>query len=265
MVFLSRRERARRSGRTYFCCSSTGVFGTAASSSIRPSGISPPPTTASPAAWARRLDISRRPRPAPSASGRSGWATGTLAAYARPGDTFVFYEINPEVVRMAQQYFTYLTDCRGAVDLVMGDARLSLEAELAAKQPQRFDLLVVDAFSGDAIPTHLLTREALELYNDHLAPNGVIAIHVSNNYLRLAPVVRRLAEDCGMLATRIDHNTTEEERMRLLSSSTWMLLTRNEAFARANPSQPPNSPDDDPNFPLWTDQYSNLFQILKSR
>jgi protein-L-isoaspartate O-methyltransferase len=194
--------------------------------------------------------------------GAIGLGTGTLAAYARPGDTLVFYEINPEVVRMARQYFTYLGDCRGELQLVMGDARLSLASELGR---QRFDLLVVDAFSGDAIPTHLLTREALDIYRRHLAPKGVVAFHVSNTYLRLAPIVRRLADDCGMLATRIDHDPTQTEEWKLLSGSTWVLLTRDGAFARAVPSDPPDWPDDGRNVPLWTDQYSNLFRILKSR
>ena len=132
-------------------------------------------------------------------SGAIGLGAGTIAAYAQPGDTFRFYEINPEVLRLARQRFTYLADCRGQCDVVLGDARLSLEAE----PPQGFRLLVIDAFSGDAIPTHLLTREAFDVYRRHLAPDGVIAVHVSNNYLRLAPVVRRLAEHCGMQATRI--------------------------------------------------------------
>ncbi len=240
------------------------------------------------------LAIRHLQKAGPIRIGAIGLGTGTVAAYARPGDTLVFYEINPEVVRMARQYFTYLNDCRGQLQVVMGDARLSLVSELGLDQggrhaPKgrgeapdsagavpphalsgratpgpRFDILVVDAFSGDAIPTHLLTREALDIYRRRLAPHGVVAFHVSNTYLRLTPVVRRLADDCGMLATRIDHSPTLEEERQLLSPSTWVLLTRDEAFARAVPSEPRDWPDDDPKVPLWTDQYSNMFRILKS-
>jgi spermidine synthase len=188
--------------------------------------------------------------------GAIGLGVGTLAAYAKPGDVFRFYEINPEVERMAKQYFTYLADCRGKWDIVLADARLSLESE----PPQKFDLIVLDAFSGDAIPTHLLTREAFDVYQRHLVPGGVIAVHISNGYLRLAPVVRRLAENCGMRVSRIDDTGVES---RLQSISSWALATRNGAFLKANPSDPLDWGDDDRAAPLWTDQYSNLFQILK--
>ena len=187
--------------------------------------------------------------------GAIGLGVGTVATYAKPGDVFRFYEINPEVLRMANKHFFYLDDCRGTCDVVLGDARLSLETE----PPQKFDLLIIDAFSGDAIPTHLLTREAFDLYQRHLAPDGVIAVHISNTYLRLAPVVRALAEHCGMKAVRIVGEANEE---RMLDDNTWMLLTHNNDFIKAHPPQPPTSPDDDLVVPLWTDQYSNLFQIL---
>ncbi len=190
--------------------------------------------------------------------GAIGLGIGTLAAYARPGDDFRFYEINPEVIRMAKQHFTYLADCRGKTEIVLGDARLSLEAE----KPQNFDVIVLDAFSGDAIPTHLLTREAFAVYRRHLARDGVIAVHVSNNYLHLAPVVRRLAEDCGMRVSRIVDAGNEA---RLQSCSHWVLVTKNDVFLRANPSDPSDWGSDDFPAPLWTDQYSNLFQILAAR
>lgn len=186
--------------------------------------------------------------------GAIGLGTGTLAAYAKAGDVFRFYDINPAVLRMAREHFTYLADCRGECDVVLGDARLSLEGE----SPQRFDLIVLDAFSGDAIPVHLLTREAFDVYRRHLAPNGVIAVHISNRYLRLAPVVRRLTEYCGMKTTWINGR---EDDARLLDNNEWMLVTRNEEFLQANPSDL-DEPDEDLVVPLWTDQYSNLFQIL---
>jgi len=191
-----------------------------------------------------------------------GLGVGTLAVYAQPGDYYQFYEINPEVKRMAEKYFTYLSDCRKRLGnakrcrIVMGDARLSLENQ----KPQRFDVLVLDAFSGDSIPVHLLTREAFEIYQRHLAPNGVIAVHITNTYLYLAPVVRGLAEEFGLKTTRI---YTEEDSDRLLNGADWMLLSKNQAMLDAIPPEPPDDVQDDFTVPLWTDQYSNLFQILQ--
>ncbi len=190
--------------------------------------------------------------------GLIGLGVGTLATYARPDDVFRFYEINPEVIRMALQRFTYLRDCRSEWDVVLGDARLSLEAE----PPQEFDVLVLDAFSGDAIPTHLLTREAFDVYRRHLKPDGIIAVHVSNGYLRLGPVVRRLAEDCGMKSTRL---CSKSDESRMVDVSKWIVVTRSDDFLSAHPSRPPHLPDDDLQVPLWTDQYSNLFRILAPR
>lgn len=188
--------------------------------------------------------------------GAIGLGVGTLAAYARPGDLFRFYEINPQVIEMAKKHFTYLADCRGQCEIKLGDARLSLEAE---PPQEKFDVIVVDAFSGDSIPTHLLTVEAFGIYRKHLAPRGVIAVHVSNRYLRLAPVARRLAENCVMAVSRIDDAGNESH---LQSSSLWVLVTNNDRFLRANPSSPSDWGVDDFKAPLWTDQYSNLFQIL---
>jgi len=119
-----------------------------------------------------------------------GLGIGTVATYAREGDHFRFYEINPEVTRLARKHFTYLEACKGKVDVVTGDARLLLEQE----SPQRFDILVVDAFSGDAIPAHLLTREAFEVYRRHMVKNGVLAFHISNLYFDLRPVLAAAAE-----------------------------------------------------------------------
>jgi protein-L-isoaspartate O-methyltransferase len=190
--------------------------------------------------------------------GAIGLGVGTLAAYARPGDLFRFYEINPQVIEMAKKHFSYLADCRGECEIKLGDARLSLEAE---PPREKFDVIVVDAFSGDSIPTHLLTVEAFEIYRKHLAGGGVIAVHVSNRYLRLAPVARRLAEKCGMRASRIDDAGNES---RLQGGSLWVLVSNNDRFLLANPSRPADWGNDNFAAPLWTDQYSNLFQILAS-
>ncbi|MEN6405484.1 MAG: fused MFS/spermidine synthase [Thermoguttaceae bacterium] len=190
-------------------------------------------------------------RRGPIRIGVIGLGVGTVAAYAQPGDAVRFYEINPEVVRMAREHFTYLADCRGTCDVMPGDARLSLERE----PPQKFDVLVVDAFSGDAIPTHLLTREAFELYRRHLTPDGILAVHVSNNYLRLGPVVCRAAESCGLKSSQVSGKADHGRRTEF---STWVLATQNDDFLRSHPSEAPA----DASAPLWTDQYSNLFQIL---
>ncbi len=190
--------------------------------------------------------------------GAIGLGVGTLAAYARPGDLFRFYEINPQVIEMAKKHFTYLADCQGRCEIKLGDARLSLEAE---PPQEKFNVIVVDAFSGDSIPTHLLTLEAFDIYRKHLAPRGVIAVHVSNRYLRLAPVVRRLAEKCGMGISRIDDAGNESH---LQSGSLWVLVSNNPRLLKANPSSPADWGADDFKAPLWTDQYSNLFQILTS-
>ena len=135
-----------------------------------------------------------------------GLGVGTLAAYVDLArQTIRFYEINPEVLRLAETYFTYLADARergATVEVVLGDARLSLERELK-QAPQDFDLLVLDAFSGDSIPIHLLTQEAFDIYLRHLAPEGALAVHVSNRHLDLAPVVYGLAEHFELDAVRL--------------------------------------------------------------
>ena len=190
-----------------------------------------------------------------------GLGTGTLAAYAKPDDSFRFYEINPHVLQIATDgvYFTYLNDCRGQWEVVMGDARLSLEAE----PPQHFHVLVLDAFSGDAIPTHLLTREAFQVYRRHLAPDGIVAVHISNRHLSLGPVVREIANDCGMKISRISATyTPEEENASSLCENEWVLVTLNDGFLAKHPSTEEHFADDAVVVPLWTDDYSNLYQIL---
>jgi hypothetical protein len=191
----------------------------------------------------------------PARVGVIGLGIGTLAAYARPGDSYRFYEINPEVVRMAQSHFTYLRECRGRSEILLGDARLTLENE----PPQGFQLLALDAFSGDAVPAHLLTREAFQVYMKHLAPGGVIAVNITNSYLSLAPVVRGEARACGLQTIRV---STPEDEARLVDFSDWMLLTADEGLVKAIPSLPPPDARDDFQVPLWTDARSDLFAIL---
>jgi hypothetical protein len=187
-----------------------------------------------------------------------GLGTGTIAAFARPGDYVRFYEINPQVQHVATSWFSYLPKCPGNVEIAPGDARLSMERE----PPQHFDLLVLDAFSSDAIPVHLLTKEAFEVYARHLNTNGVIAVHISNHYLDLEPVVANLAHYFGYKLASIDYEETDEEWW--LYSSTWVLLTRNERIINSPAIRSAGSTLTTPvKVPLWTDDFASLFQILR--
>jgi hypothetical protein len=191
--------------------------------------------------------------------GLVGLGTGTLTAYARPGDYFRIYEINPEVKRLASSNFTYLSHCQGEAVVMLGDARLSLERDA----PQQFDLLALDAFSSDAIPVHLLTKEAFELYQHHLKTNAVIAVHISNHFLDLQPVVLNLARNFNYQAAIIDYDDSDGDWW--LYSSTWILLTRNAELLRApaicDVATAPGT--NAVQVPLWTDDFTSLFQILK--
>jgi len=193
----------------------------------------------------------------PKRVGVIGLGTGTVAAYGNPGDVIRFYEINPLVERLARHWFTFLHDSRAQTDVVIGDARLSL----ASESPQHFNVIVVDAFSGDAIPVHLLTREALALYRRHLQPDGVIAFHVSNQYIDLEPVVAGIASNAGLRAVSVHSHGDEQTG---LYYSDWILVTANQAFL--------NQPEIINNgFPtplkvgvrVWTDNYSSVFPLLK--
>ena len=193
----------------------------------------------------------------PKRVGVIGLGTGTLAAYGKPGDSFRFYEINPQVVGIANTWFTFLKQSPAKSEIVLGDARLSLESEPS----QQFDVLAVDAFSGDAIPVHLLTKEAFAVYFQHLKPEGILAVHTSNTYLNLAPVVKMLAEDTDY-ATRLI--ASDEEAPRLISSADWVLVTRNQEFLNKPETFAGSQIIDVPSgLRLWTDDYNNLFEILR--
>jgi hypothetical protein len=190
-----------------------------------------------------------------------GLGTGTMAAFGRAGDYLRFYDINPQVQHIATSWFTYLPHCPAEVEVAPGDARLSLERE----PPQHFDLLVLDAFSGDAVPVHLLTREAFEVYQRHLNTNGLIAVHISNHYLDLEPVVVNLARHFGYQLAAIDYEDTENEGDWWLYSSTWVLLTRNPQILNSPAIHAAAYTVKTNNLavPLWTDDFTSLFQILK--
>jgi len=192
--------------------------------------------------------------------GLVGLGAGTLAAYGRPGDYFRYYEINPDVVQLSsgpRPVFTYLRDSAAHVDVELGDARLLLEKELTNGQPQKFDVLVLDAFSGDAIPVHLLTREAFETYWQHLDPDhGIIAVHISSRHVNLFPVLQ------GTVAyfhadSVIDVNTADDPFM----TSCWVFLARNPSTL--NIPGLPHSAEMHFAPRLWTDAYSDIFRLLQ--
>jgi spermidine synthase len=188
-----------------------------------------------------------------------GLGTGTLAAYGEPGDVFRFYEIDPRVEVIAKNVFTYLRESRAKIEIAHGDARLSMEAE----PPEHYDVIAVDAFSGDAIPVHLLTAEAIQLYQRHLAPGGIIAFHISNTYLRLAPVVQAQADHAGLHAVLV---TTEDNDDTGAFSSDWVLVTANEKFlALPEIADASAKIEPKPGLRLWTDDYSSLLPILNLR
>jgi hypothetical protein len=196
-----------------------------------------------------------------------GLGTGSLAAWARPGDDFRFYEINPDVVHVAREYFTYLEDSAATVTIALGDARLSLGAERAREDFRPFDILVIDAFAGDAIPVHLLTEEAFALYDACLAPEGILAVHVSNLHFDLRPVVRAQAARLGSVPVLVQ---TDADPERHLYVSDWVLVTRNGSFvaspALAGRTTPWRADEGfDPENYLWTDDYANVLPVLRTR
>jgi hypothetical protein len=190
-----------------------------------------------------------------------GEGAGSIITWAKRGDEVRFYEINPTVERLARDRFTYLRDTEARAEVVLGDGRLSLERELAQGRPQAFDLLVLDAFSGDAVPTHLLTREAFELYRQHMRAGGVIAVNITNHYLNLQPVIARLALSLGWTTMYVPSNGQGPEPY----PSDWVLMTNDrkffagEHFARIGIRKARLASG----VSLWTDEYSNMFRILR--
>jgi spermidine synthase len=185
-----------------------------------------------------------------------GLGTGTIASYGRVGDYYRYYEINPLVPPITRGQFYFVPDCAAKLDIAMGDARLTMEREA----PENFDVLAVDAFSSDAIPVHLLTKEAMLLYFHHLQPDGVLAVHISNRYLDLQPVVEGEAKATGKIARVVD---TDDDETVDVFSATWVLVfAPNSGFA---PEELTNSAQIESKkvVRLWTDDYSNLFRILK--
>lgn len=190
-----------------------------------------------------------------------GLGTASMAAHGQSGDYILFYEINDEVVRLSDTYFTYRQHTPAKTDIALGDARITMEREQAAGTSQQFDILAMDAFTGDAVPLHLLTREALQTYFHHLKPDGVLAVHISNRYLDLSPLMHDLAEDAGKQAVIIDN---DEDPEYAIDASTWVLITSNQAFLNSDRVQEHAGdwPARHPRKLVFTDDFSNLFHVL---
>jgi hypothetical protein len=194
----------------------------------------------------------------PLRMGVIGLGTGTLAAWGKSGDSLRFYELDPQVLAVARRDFTYLADSAATIETALGDARLNLEREAA----QGFDILVIDAFSSDSIPVHLVTREALEVYLKHMQSDGIVAFHVTNRYLDLAPVVKQIADSLGLPSALITHDPDESDLR--YSRTDWMLVTRNRDFLASQAVRKAETPVFVPTrLTLWTDDFNNLLRILK--
>jgi hypothetical protein len=204
------------------------------------------------------------PQGRPRKVGVIGLGTGAIAAWGEAGDQYTFYELNPNVKRVAEDYFSYLNDTPADLKVVLGDARLALERELERQGAQEYQLLILDAFSSDAIPMHLLTREAMDLYLQHLATHGILAVHVSNRFLNLAPLVRNLAEDAGYQAELVACKSSGDG---LHAASLWVLVTRNQEFLQKPEVQDKIEgwEEDFRNDVRWTDDFGSLWQVMGRR
>ncbi|MEA2747279.1 MAG: hypothetical protein QOI41_1422, partial [Myxococcales bacterium] len=223
--------------------------------------LPPAPGATPPAATPPAGEVAERPA---QRIGVIGLGVGSLASYARAGDSWTFFELNPRVIDIAKKYFTYLSNVPSTTSVVIeeGDARLRLREGPAA----RFDLLVLDAFSSDAIPLHLVTREAVAIYRRALAPGGVLLAHISNRHVRLEPIFAALAEDAGMLAIgRIDREVTAEEKEAEKTPSHWVVLStsgpalaailaKNKEWHRLAP--PPKQK-------VWTDDFADVLSAMR--
>jgi SAM-dependent methyltransferase len=193
----------------------------------------------------------------PRRVGLIGLGTGTLAGYGRAGDVYRVYEINPQVFELADSEFSFLRDGPAKIERVLGDARLALEGE----PPQGFDVLAVDAFSGDSVPIHLITAEAMDVYLRHLRPGGIVAFHVTNRFLALAPVVAKIAESKGLHAVLVHDDTTDTVWLR---DTDWVLVARDaKTLAREPVGAAASAIAPVAGMRPWTDDFNNLLGVLK--
>jgi hypothetical protein len=182
---------------------------------------------------------------------------GTLASYGVVGDTYRFYEINDDVTRFAYRYFTFLADSKACIEIVHNDARLALEDELSRGESQQFDVLIVDAFASDAVPIHLLTREAVVLYSKRLKPDGVLLFNISNRYLKLWPVIKGHGFALGMEAALLVSNSKYLGK----DEAGWCVLTNNKLFLKQDDVRSLIKRSDD--LPVnWTDNFASIFNVL---
>jgi hypothetical protein len=190
-----------------------------------------------------------------------GLGAGVIGAWMRPGDALTFYEISPRVVEIARREFTFLADTAARTELVMGDGRLSLEREA----PRGYDLLGIDAFSGDSIPMHLVTREAMAIYVRHIKPDGVIVFQATNRFVDLLPVVKRLAAEFGFEAVNVADNPAHDSGPEYWYSSTdQIIVTRNQRLLEAEAiAEAADEIEERPDLPIFTDSHHNLLRILK--
>jgi SAM-dependent methyltransferase len=204
----------------------------------------------------RELDPKRK-----LAVGVIGLGAGVLGAWTRPGDALVFYEISPRVVDIARREFTFLHDTAAKTEVVLGDGRLSLERE----PPRGYDVLGIDAFSGDSIPMHLVTREAMAIYLKHLKPDGVIVFQATNRFIDLMPVVKRLAAEFGLEAVLVSDSPEDADGAAYWYSSTdQVIVTRNRALlAWPRIAEAAEPIAERPDLPTFTDAHHNLLRILK--
>ena len=202
--------------------------------------------------WQKSHGLTERPMNV----GVLGLGTGSLSAWGRANDRFCFYELNPLVTEVANDYFTFIKE--NDIEVVTGDGRIELEKELITNGPRNFDILFIDAFSSDSIPVHLLTTECLELYWEHLNPNGILVLHITNKFVDLRPVVQSLAQNLGATATLIDHANPV-----IQTETRWVLLTRNEELSRSPILKSVQSawPEDLPKI-IWTDDFASLAPLV---
>ena len=215
-----------------------------------------PTTYYGPAAGVARAIKVSQSESASSRIGVVGLGAGTLATYGRPGDVYRFYELNPQVIDIAHREFSFLSDSGAKIEVVLGDARLNMEREPS----QQYDVLAIDAFSSDSIPVHLITREAMAVYLRHIKPGGVIAFHVTNRFLRLAPVVKAIADEYKLRAALIIDDADNND----LSKTDWVLVTRDaHLLERTEIANVSSEIVRIRGLRPWTDDYNNLFRILK--
>ncbi|GFE60934.1 fused MFS/spermidine synthase [Geobacter sp. AOG2] len=202
----------------------------------------------------------RRVNHLPLRVGIIGLGTGSIAVYGLPGDLFRFYEINPAVIDIAREHFSYLSDSAARIETVTGDARLMLEAELVSGRQQQFDVLVVDAFSSDAIPIHLLTRECFAVYDRHLRPDGIIAINATNRFLNLVPLIGAVGRREGFRVTPVSSPANSQNGT---FKADWVLLTRNAQFISNDTVRNRLAPVPPVAVRPWTDDYASLWPLIK--